>query len=269
MRIFTAPSKVIRLVQGVVLRVVALAAFAPAIAHADHDHGAHVSHSGEPELSARVSIVAAKYDNESFIGDYQGITPSVRYGRGVWNAGANASLYRLTRNGEEKYGLGDVIVDGQVQLVGGHPASAGISLAVSLPTGSQQSGLGMGHVMAMPSVWGVYMFDRVTFVGMFGYGRALGDGDHSHHTRGAIVDPMNMSELTWSAQGDVSLARALTIGARVIGGVPVGEDGVNRVVGGVRAVWTEGRVTTSAELQVGLDGEPFDVRGVLATSLRL
>jgi hypothetical protein len=260
---------VISLVQRVVLRAVALCTFAPAIALADHDHGAHVSHGGASELSAKVSLVAAKYENASFLGDYQGVTPAIRYGRGRWSAGANASLYRLTRNGEVKYGPGDVVVDGQVQIVGGHPASAGVALAVSLPTGSRQGGLGMGHVMAMPSLWGVYMLDRVTFVGMFGYGRALGDGDHSHHASGAIVDPMNVSELTWSAQGDLSIARTLTIGARLMGGVPVGEDGDNRVVGGVRTVWTEGRVTTSAEVQIGFDGDPFDVRGVLATALRL
>ena len=51
--------------------------------------------------------------------------------------------------------------------------------------------------------------------------------------------------------------------------MPVGEDGANRVVGGVRAVWTEGRVTTTAEMQLGFAGEPFEVRGLLATALRL
>lgn len=270
LRLFTAPSNVIRLVQRSVLRAVVLVAALPAIARADHDHGAHVSHSGATELSATVSLVAARYHNEFFIGDYQGITPAMRYSRGTISIGANASLYRLSSNGAVKYGPGDVVADGQLQLVGGHPASAGVALAVSFPTGSQRDGLGMGHVMAMPSAWGVYMFDRVTLIGSFGYGRAIGGGEHSHHTRsGALVDPMNLSELTWSAQGDVSLARALTVGARAMGGIPVGEDGVNRVIGGLRAAWSEGRVTTTAEVQVGLDGEPFEVRGLLATALRL
>jgi hypothetical protein len=254
-----------------VLRAAFVAVLAiPAIAAADHDHGAHVSHSGATEMSASVSIVAARYHNEFFLGDYQGITPAARYSRGRMSVGANASLYRLTSNGAVKYGPGDVVLDGQLQLVGGHPASAGVALAVSLPTGSQRDGLGMGHVMAMPSAWGAYMFERVMLIASFGYGRALGAGAHAHHTRsGALVDPMNFSELTWSAQADVSLARALTVGARALGGVPVGEDGDNRIIAGVRAVWTEGRVTTSAEMQLGVDGEPFEVRGVLATALRL
>ncbi len=254
------------------LRALAFGAAATAAqaAHADHDHGAHVSHGGATEVSASVSVVAARYHNEFFLGDYQGITPAVRYTRGIVSVGANASLYRLTSNGAVNYGPGDVVVDGQMQLVGGHPASAGVALAVSLPTGSQRDGLGMGHVMTMPSAWGMYMFDRVTVIGSFGYGRAIGGGAHSHHTTGgALVDPMNLSELTWSAQGDLSLARALTVGARVMGGVPIGEDGDNRVVGGVRAVWTEGRVTTSAEMQIGFAGEPFEVRGLIATALRL
>lgn len=252
------------------LRALVLCAAVPALAHADHDHGAHVSHSGATEIAASVSLVAARYHNQFFLGDYQGITPAVRYSRGTVSLGANASLYRLTSNGAVKYGPGDVVVDGQVQLAGGHPASTGVALAMSLPTGSQRDGLGMGHVMAMPSVWGVYMFERTTLIGMVGYGRALGGGEHSHHTRnGALVDPMNLSEITWSAQADVTLARALGVGARVIGGVPVGEDGENRVIGGVRAVWTEGRVSTNAEVQVGIDGEPFEVRGLLGTTLRL
>lgn len=217
-----------------------------------------------------MSVVAARYHNQFFLGDYQGVTPAARYSRGKLSVGANASLYRLTSNGAINYGLGDVVTDGQLQLAGGHPASAGIALAVSLPTGSQREGLGMGHAMVMPSAWGVYMTDHVTYVGSFGYGRALGGGAHAHHSSGgSLVDPMNISELTWSAQADLSLARALTAGVRAIGGIPVGEDGDNRIVGGVRAVWTEGRVTTSAEMQLGFDGEPFEVRGLLATSLKL
>jgi hypothetical protein len=222
------------------------------------------------EVSASVSIVAARYHNEFFLGDYQGITPAARYSHGRISAGANASLYRLTSNGATTYGPGDVVLDGQLLLAAEHPVHAGIALAASLPTGSHRNGLGMGHVMAMPSAWGMYMFDRAMLIGSFGYGRALGGGEHAHHTTGgALVDPMNISELTWSAELQYMLARALTLGVRGMGGIPVGEGGTNRVVGGVRALWTEGRVTTSAEVQLGFDGDPFEVRGVLATSLRL
>ena len=256
--------------QALVRILVALSLCLASPAFADHDHGAHVSHDGGAAIEAKVSLVAARYSTTSYLGDYQGITPALRYSRGIASVGANASLYRLTKNGEDYFGFGDVVVDGQVQLAGGHPASTGVALAVSLPSGSQRDGLGMGHVMLMPSAWGVYMFDRVTLIGSVGYGRALGGDAHAHHsTGGAIVDPMNMSELTWSAQADVSLARVLTAGVRAMGGIPVGEDGENRVVGGVRVEWREGRVTTSAELQGGFDGDPFEVRGVLATALRL
>lgn len=221
-------------------------------------------------MSASVSIVAARYHNDFFLGDYQGITPAVRYSRGRLAAGANASLYRLASNGATHHGPGDVVLDGQLLLAREHPVHAGLTLAVSLPTGSQRDGLGMGHVMAMPSAWGMYMFERTMLIGSFGYGRAIGGGAHAHHSSGgALVDPMNISELTWSAEAQRVLARALAVGVRGMGGIPVGEDGENRIIGGVRALWTEGRVTTSAEMQLGFDGQPFEVRGVLATSVRL
>ena len=54
-----------------------------AIAHADHDHGAHVSHSGATEVSASLSVVAARYHNEFFLGDSQGIPPAVRSPHGT------------------------------------------------------------------------------------------------------------------------------------------------------------------------------------------
>jgi hypothetical protein len=73
--------------------------------------------------------------------------------------------------------------------------------------------------------------------------------------------------VTWTASGDIALARVLRAGARVSGAVPTG-DGSTRVIGGVRVLWTEGRVDTAFEMQAGVAGDPFSVRGVFETALR-
>ncbi|HWU91123.1 MAG TPA: hypothetical protein VN253_27845, partial [Kofleriaceae bacterium] len=82
-----------------------------------------------------------------------------------------------------------------------------------------------------------------------------------------LVDPMSFSELTFGATGTVSLARTLQAGARLDGAVPIG-NGTARLAAGVRAIWTQGRVDTTAELQAGLAGAPFDVRGLLEAAVR-
>jgi hypothetical protein len=78
---------------------------------------------------------------------------------------------------------------------------------------------------------------------------------------------MNFQELTFTTSGELVLARQLRTGARLSGAVPVGE-GATRVIGGVRVLWTEGRVDTAFEIQAGLAGDPFTVRGVVETALR-
>jgi hypothetical protein len=78
---------------------------------------------------------------------------------------------------------------------------------------------------------------------------------------------MNERELTWSAGGDTELGADFRAGARLAGGIPFGA-GSERVVAGVRVGWDRGRVTTAAELQAGLAGDPFTLRGVVETALR-
>jgi hypothetical protein len=40
------------------------------------------------------------------------------------------------------------------------------------------------------------------------------------------------------------------------------------VIGAARAAWGNARVESAAELQVGLAGDPFTVRGIIETALR-
>ena len=243
----------------------------PAIAHADH-HGM-VMTEGENSRStfgAGVSLLAATYQTMTFGGDYEGIVPAGTWSMGRYAAGANMPLYRILENGNRRYGIGDFVANGQVALLLDHDVRAGMSFAVSAPTGDDMIGLGMGHLMLMPAAWAGARMGRVIGAASFGYSRALVD-DASHHDHGMwpLVEPMNMSELTWSASGEVAVGSGVRTGARFAGGIPLGAmPGHERVIGVLRVAWGSGRIETAAEAQTGLVGDPFDIRGVLQTSLR-
>lgn len=237
-------------------------------AYADHAHGGS-AHTHEATLSASAAVLAAQYNNRSFVGDYQGVIPAVHWGNMRFAASAMAPVYRLVKNGATYYGPGDVMAHGQVVLTGMHARAAGLALAVSAPTGSARDGLGMGHVMVMPAAWGSIGVGKAVFAASFGYGRAIGaDSDHAGHGSGPIVDPMNFSEVTWSATGDLALAPTLSAGVKLLGAFATGDTGTDRMTGGARVTWVTGRVQTSAELQGGFVGDPFNVRGVIESIVR-
>jgi hypothetical protein len=74
------------------------------------------------------------------------------------------------------------------------------------------------------------------------------------------------SEVSWSAGADVRLGHAVSAGARSAGGVPLGSGDVRAMVAG-RVAWQASRVETALELQAGVAGDPFTVRGVVSTAL--
>jgi hypothetical protein len=238
-------------------------------AAAEHDHGAqephdHAGHS----FAAALAICAAAYDSMLFSGDYQGLAASVRWSHGRFQSSASVSTYRLTKNGKTVRGRGDAMAHGQVTLVARGAAAAGLVVAVMIPTGDDLAGLGMGHAMAMPGTWASWSSESLTLSASLGYGHGFGDRSiHAEHGPWPLVDPMNFSEVTFGGGAAYVLAMALRTGIRLTGAVPVG-DGETRLIGGVRTVWTEGRVETAFEIQTGLVGDPFSVRGMLETAIR-
>jgi hypothetical protein len=250
--------------------IVVLAAV-PRGALAEHDHGGgHHDMDGTTEVEssfgAGAQLVAARFATTTFVGDYQGVVPQLQWTRGRFGATASLGLYRLTENGRLLHGIGDTMLAGQGRLIGRRTAQLGLAAGMSLPTGDHVVGLGMGHVMVMPAAWGTWMLGTLMFEGSFGYGRAIGGDAHHDHGSWPLVDPMNMQEITWSAAGSIALGNAIRAGIRTSGGVPIGM-GINRVVAGVRAVWVEGRVETAAELQTGVSGDPFTIRGLVESAV--
>jgi hypothetical protein len=246
------------------LYIVGALALSASSASADHDHA--VDHGGTSAFGAGVTMVAASFDTMFYVGNYQGVQPALTWANERFAAGASAALYRIERNGASYYGFGDVVVHGQAVLVRGEHVRAGLVVGFAAPVGDDVHGLGMGHPMVMPAAYGTYGDERFAVTATAGYSRAIaGTSDHDHGMW-PIVEPMNMSELSWSAAGNYVITSELHAGARISGGVPIG-DGDNRIVGAARAIWLSGRFTTAAELQAGIAGDPFTVRGVVSTAM--
>ncbi len=246
----------------------AVGAVAPGFARAEHEHGGGHHHPADAVSSfgAGVGLVAARYDTEVYAGDYQGVLPTVSWVRGRFGASVGVGAYRLVENGLTRYGISDIVLSGQATLVEGPRAMLGVALPVSLPTGDQVGGFGMGHPMVMPAVWVSAAVQRVHVGGSVGYGRALGGEAHHDHGSWPLVDPMNLSELTWTANAYVAVGGSIQAGVKVSGGVPIG-DGRNRANGGVRAIWTQGQVETAFEVQAGFAGDPFILRGLVESAV--
>lgn len=252
-------------------RIVLAWLLASGVARADHDHMAMTD--GSPHdtsvFSAGVTLLAASFSTTYYEGDYQGLVPSASWARGRFGAGASLPLYRLFENGLPSYGIGDLVVHGQAAVVVERQAQAGVMFGASAPTGNEFIGFGMGHYMLMPAAYGAWRIDRVALTGSFGYSRALVHASANHdHGMWPLVEPMNMSELTWSGAGEVAIGSGVRAGARLSGGVPIGVlPGHERVVAAARVAWASGRYDTAAELQAGVAGDPFTLRGVVSTAL--
>ena len=251
-----------------VVRITVCLALASSTAYAQHHHGMETQPEAESDaFGAGIALIAATYDTTSYSGNYEGVLPSVRWSRPRFSAGVAAGFYRLEKNGAEMYGQGDLTVHGQAMVVGDAHMSAGVVAGVTAPIANSQRGMGMGHVMLMPALYGAYALDRFELVATAGYSRAIGgDMDHDHGPW-PLVEPMLMSELSWSAGGDVRATHDVRVGGRMSGGIAVGGPGDTRVVGAVHVGWRRGRVDTGAEVQAGLAGDPFNLRGVVSTAL--
>jgi len=251
----------------VLARIALVICAASSVARADHAHTpAHGAHAHE--LAASVSLVAAQFDTLLFDGDYQGVVPALRFTHGRFSVAASAPLYRIEENGLAVRGFGDVVAQVAVLAWRSDAVAVGGELAASAPTGAERAGLGMGHPMVMPAVWGHYGSGRLAVAGSLGASQGLGGSAHHHDDMmWPLVDPANRSELTWAARGDVAVAPAWRVGAGVSGGVPLDASGVTRVIGGARAVWLSPRLETGVELQAGIAGDPFTLRGVAQTTL--
>jgi len=239
-------------------------------ARADHHEMMMDDGSGAtpPPFDASVSLVAASYSTISYVGDYQGALASLMWRYDRYMFGAGLGMYHINLNGLDQHGISDVMVHAATTLVHQGELSAGFVAMVSAPTGDDRFGLGMGHVMAMPSFYGVWSHARITVSVTAGYSRALAHMEAGHdHGVWPLIEPMNMSEISWGTACELALAAGMRVGVRASGGHPFDLPGHERVYGAARVGWGTRRVDTSAELQTGFVGDPFNVRGLVETAL--
>lgn len=227
-------------------------------------------HHRDSSYAASLGLIVANYDARLFSGDYQGVVPGVRWTGGRVGLAVTLPAYHLERNGKGVDGVGDLLLHGHVSFAHRGPWNVGAMMMLSAPTGDADLGLGMGHVMLMPELWGGWTGRRVALSGALGYSRALGGGTaHAEHGGGMwpLVEPMNASEATYSAGSTLALAHELGAAVRIFGAIPVG-DGDARSSGGLGVVWIAGATHTTFEIQKGLLGDPFGLRGIVETSVR-
>lgn len=229
----------------------------------------------DPGIFTGIRLDAAGYRNASYIGDYQGLAPTLGFNHRRVAVMALLPSYRLTRNGRTSYGLGDLAlaVRAPIPAFSRSYTSAGFGLSATLPTGKASDDLGMGHVMLMPEFWFGYERERVQLVGTLGFARALTSAGSSHHNHGPrpIVNPMNLAEVDASLTAFLRVHRTVWLKFGMLGAMPVGTinaQGVTRIIAGSGLMVSTRGVEFSAELQAPLAGAPFVARGVLQIGYR-
>jgi hypothetical protein len=247
-------------------------------ARAQHEHHHHVVAPDAPPtvdapppprpFTVGLRLVAGRYDQALYIGDYTGLELDLAWTRGRVTLRASLPGYHLRKNGASRDGVGDLALGVDAVVVERGALMAGASLGATVPTGDMMTGLGMGHPMWMPMVWASRAGARSSFGVSAGWGGTLG-ADAAHHDHGAwpIVAPMTSSELMADVHGEAALGHRLAALARVEAAVPL-DGGATRAVAGLGAAWRGGRSETSAELQAGLAGDPFTVRALVRSALR-
>ena len=259
----------------VAIAVVAVSTITAGSARAQHDHHHHgdPAPAGDAPAAVRpfevgLALVGARYDQMLYTGDYAGVGLSVAWHRGRLGLRASVPAYHLRRNGQVIDGVGDATVGADVLAVQRGALSVGGGVTVTLPTGEQLTGLGMGHLMLMPALWASRDGGALSLGATVGWCGAIG-ADPAHHDHGAwpLVEPMSSSELMASVRGDVAVARRVTAGVRLLAAFPLQGD-PTRVVGGVGGRWRGERTETGAEVQAGLAGDPFTVRALVTSALR-
>jgi hypothetical protein len=246
----------------------AVVLFACLRASAAAAQGCHVSDPHPSEaLRVRLSTLAsfATYENPVYAGEYQGYTGAAGVEHRWFSAEASLTGYRIVRNGKRDHGPGDLML--MLRGTAFHfdeVAALGVGLGATFPTGDENKGLGMGHVMLMPGVWFALRHGGLRLALDVAYGRAIGD-EHMHSTPGGpLVNPMNASEIEHAVAASYVFWRGLFLSGRVYGAVPIADaNGLAREalsfgLGGM--VW---RFELGIEQHLPLAGTPFEAKTVL------
>lgn len=225
------------------------------------------------EVAVGVAASAARFATPSYTGEYQGIALSAGAVSRYLSGDVSLPFYRIVKNGLRDQGLGDLALSLRAPLFEAEPRglSAGLALAATLPTGSADEQLGMGHVMLMPGAYLALDLPGLTLITQLAYGRSVGAmaGGHMHMGPRPIVNPMNRSELEHAFSLSARIVEGLRALARLYGATPAwDQSGRAREILALGAQVSAGPVGVRLELELPLVGTPFDERLVLGCAGR-
>lgn len=260
--------------QRCALLLFAAALYAPA-ASADHCQPPGPLPAGDLGLRLGTAFEAAAYEYGGSKGSYQGAALSAAFTRDAFRAEVIVPGYRLRRDAETFYGVGDVTGELRVRLLDVFESAlrAGAGFTGIAPTGSASRDLGMGHWMVMPAVWGLFEESGVFAQVQVAYARALSE-DHAEHVHHAprmrpIVRPMNASELVVSASGGYAVHELVRLQGGVYTAAPVDTtNGEGRTVASLGAALIANAFDASLEAQAPLAGDPFTFKVVAGAGVR-
>jgi hypothetical protein len=229
-----------------------------------------------PDASA-VSVAtraeAAHYESEGERGLYEGLALGASIRFAVLRVRASLPYYRLLGPAGPVNGFGDLESEVEVAVLEGGEWSFGGAFAATLPTGSAEKRLGMGHVMLGPSAWLSGRSEAVFASAELGFMGALDREDqdaampahHAHHAGasanahhapgGPIPNPMNANELWVGASASYEPARGVRLDAGGTVAAPTSEQGETR------ATLRAGVELLAGEVDASL-GFEIDVLGV-------
>lgn len=233
-------------------------------------------HASAPDLSRAIGVRVglhsefASYQTTRYEGEYQGVGFDAGWQSRWIRARASWVTYRLTRNGLEDVGMGDLLLDLRVPIMRTTDDAliAGIGMASTLPTGDSSRDLGMGHIMLMPGIWAAWQTHLAFISTQAAYGRALSSGGGAHHHGGGagpIVNPMNASEIEVSFAAGYNVHERVRVRGGAYGAVPIGADsGTSRAVAfaGIDVLVTDW-LELSLQQHLPIAGHPFLAKIVL------
>jgi hypothetical protein len=254
------------------LALVALLVALPRVAEAqlchlgplDVDSSGEHAHHTQHHVEATLTFDAATLEH----GAYQGVVPSLGWHHGRVGAYVAVPGYRVEHDvGFDAVGLADLTLQAHARVAEAGPWRGGLVLAASLPTGDADDGLGMGHLMLMPGVWNSVSAGRWSALATVVVGKAAGGDDEHRHMHTVTVNPMNPFEVSGTARVAAALARTVEVHGLATVAEPIGE-GTRRAAVGGGATYRTHQWDLGAELQLGVAGDPFTARALVALGHR-
>jgi hypothetical protein len=222
-------------------------------------------------LTYRVALssVFGTFTRDDVRGEYQGLFVTGTLSHPWFTAELTLPGYRIAQTGSHAYGPGDLALNvrGNVYRSDDESITLGPELAVTLPTGSAEDGLGMGHVMLMPGGFVTWQQGAFTLITQLAYGRALGSASGHEHVEGPwpIVNPMNRSELTHSIGVSASVHPNLRLTGRLLGAVTLfNHAGAAREIIAPGLQLIAGAFDIALEQQLPIAGSPFVSRTLMS-----